>query len=149
MQRTLVLLKYDALERGLAGVILARFEACGLRISDCRLLRPSQAMWERHYADLKQRNPVAFGRSVRHLKGRPVLAVVLEGPNAVMKARALLGPTDPCASPPGTIRGDLSSDTIALADKESRATLNLVHAADSVAAARQEINLWCGSHRPR
>jgi nucleoside-diphosphate kinase len=144
MQKTMVLLKYDALERGLAGVILARFEACGLRIKGCRYLSPNQALWERHYVDLKRRNPTAFRRSVRHLRGRRVLVVVLEGANAVAKARSLLGPTDPCAAPPGTIRGDFSADTIALADAESRATLNLVHAADSVEAARREIRLWWG-----
>jgi nucleoside-diphosphate kinase len=144
MQQTLVLLKFDAIDRGLTGMLLSRFENVGLRVQDCRWIRPSAALLERHYADLKQRNRTAFRRSVRYLKNKPMIALILKGSNAVPKARALLGSTDPCAAPPGTIRGDFSSDSIALADAENRATLNLVHAADSSQAAIREIKLWFG-----
>ncbi len=142
MPQTLVLLKNDALERGLAGAILARFERAGLRIAECRLLRPSLALWQQHYADLKERNPSAFERSTRYLAGTPILALVLSGPNAVQKARAMVGSTDPLKAPPGTIRGDFSPDSIDLADAENRSTFNLVHAADSEASAQREIALW-------
>jgi nucleoside-diphosphate kinase len=142
VQQTLVLIKCDALERGLTGGILSRFENTGLRVTDCRLVRPTLAQLSRHYAELKQRHPVAFRRTTRYLQKRPLLAIVLAAPNAIIKARSLLGPTDPCAAPPGTIRGDFGSDTLAAADAENRATLNLVHAADSPAAARREIKIW-------
>lgn len=145
MQKTLILLKPDALARGLAGVILARFEAAGMRIENCRLLRPTLAQLEAHYADLKVQNPRAFDRTTRSLQGQPFVAVVLAGPNAIKKARALMGATDPLAAAAGTIRGDFGHDSIAQADAEDRATANLLHAADSEASAAREIAVWFGS----
>lgn len=147
MQRTFILLKPDALERGLAGAILARFETAGLRVEGARLVRPTLDQLEAHYADLKRRAVRAFERTTRSLAGQPFLALVLSGPNAVQKVRTLVGPTDPLAAPAGTIRGDFGSDTIPQADAEDRATLNLVHAADSEASVTREIDLWfpsCG-----
>ncbi|MCL5097236.1 MAG: nucleoside-diphosphate kinase [Candidatus Omnitrophica bacterium] len=142
MEKTLILLKSDALERGLAGVILARFEVANLRIVNLEYRLPSRSQMEQHYADLKERNPRAFQRNVRYMANKPVIAVVLAGANAVQKARALVGPTEPSSAPPGTIRGDFSSDTISLADAQNRSLFNLVHAADSVDSARNEIALW-------
>jgi len=142
MQRTLILLKPDALERGLAGAILARFEAAGLRLENGRMVRPSLAQLEAHYADLKLREESAFRRTTQFLQGKPFLALVLSGPNALRKARALIGPTDPVAAPAGTIRGDFGTDTIALADAQNRATFNLVHASDSEASVEREIAIW-------
>jgi nucleoside-diphosphate kinase len=142
MERTLVLLKPDALERGLAGAILARFENALLRVEQARLVRPSLAQLQEHYAALRQRDDRAFTRTTRSLTGQPFLALVLAGPNCVQKARALAGPTDPLAAPPGTIRGDFGNDTIPQADAQDRTTHNLVHAADSAAAAARETALW-------
>ncbi|MEI7728062.1 MAG: nucleoside-diphosphate kinase [Verrucomicrobiota bacterium] len=142
MQKTLVLFKCDAIERGLVGAILERFERAGLRIEDGRYLRPSLAEWQQHYADLQSRNARAFERSTQFFAGKPVFAMILAGPNAILKVRALVGPTDPLKAPAGTIRGDYSSDTVELADAEYRSALNLVHAADSEATALREIAFW-------
>jgi nucleoside-diphosphate kinase len=142
MQQTLVLLKPDAIERGLAGEILARFESAQLRVVEARLHRPTLALLEQHYADLRQREERAFVRTTRSLAGQPFLALILEGPNAIRKVRALTGPTEPLTAPAGTIRGDFSAETIAEADAENRAVSNLVHAADSVASVQKERDLW-------
>lgn len=142
IQRTLILIKPDALERGLAGIILERFERAALRVADARFLRASRALLEQHYAELAVKNAAAFQRTVSDLEGKAFLAILLDGRNAVQKVRNLLGPTDPCAAPAGTIRGDFSSDTIAQADAENRATENLLHAADSEASAARETTLW-------
>jgi nucleoside-diphosphate kinase len=142
MQRTLILLKHDAIDRGLVGEILARFEKANLRLENCRFLHPDVGHWQRHYADLKARQPAAFERTTRYLSGKPVMAVILTGTNAIQKARSLMGVTDPLQAAPGTIRGDWGNDSIALADAENRATANLVHAADSEASVASEIALW-------
>jgi nucleoside-diphosphate kinase len=142
MQRTLILIKPDALERGLAGAILARLEAACLRVEQARVVRPDLALLQQHYADLKRRELRAFERTTRSLEGRPFLALILVGPNAIAKARMLAGPTDPLAAPPGTIRGDWGNDTIAQADAEDRTTMNLLHAADSEGSVARETALW-------
>jgi nucleoside-diphosphate kinase len=98
-----------------------------------------------HYAELRQREERAFLRTTQSLAGQPFLALILEGPNAIRKARALAGPTDPLLAPPGTIRGDYGADTIPLADAENRAVKNLVHAADSEEAVRRERAIWFGA----
>src|SRR5256885_6309209 len=142
IEETLVLIKPDALERGLAGEIIRRFEAAGLRIHNVRWVSPSLAMVEKHYADLKSKNPRAFDRNTRYLAKKNALALVLAGISAIAKVRMLIGPTEPVTAPPGTIRCDLSSDTIKFADSQDRGLYNLVHAADSTDSAIREIELW-------
>jgi nucleoside-diphosphate kinase len=144
IEETLVLIKPDALERGLTGEIIRRFERAGLRIRNARWVRPDLALVQRHYSDLQVKNPRAFDRNTRYLAGKNALALVLASVNAIAKVRALIGPTEPAGAPPGTIRGDLSSDTIVRADAEDRGLYNLVHAADSPDSARNEIALWFG-----
>jgi nucleoside-diphosphate kinase len=141
-QDTLVLFKPDALQRGLCGEILARFERAGLRPVRAREARLTRSHLHRHYADLRTRHPVAFDRNIPYLVDKTVLAFVLRGPNAVAKVRALIGPTDPLQAAPGTIRGDYSSDSVALCNSQHRGLDNLVHASDSVTSARREIRLW-------
>ena len=142
IEETLVLIKPDALERGLAGEILRRFEAAGLRIRNVRWASLSPGLLANHYADLKAKNPRAFDRNTRYLAGKNAVALVLSGVNAISKVRLLIGPTEPAGAPPGTIRGDLSSDTIRFADSQNRGLHNLVHAADSPGSAKREIALW-------
>lgn len=142
MQRTLILVKPDAIERGLVGAILARFEAAHLRVENCRWVCPSLSLLETHYADLQERNARAFARTTQSLQNQPFIAVILSGPNAIQKVRTLTGPTEPLNAPPGTIRGDLGNDTIAQADAENRTTNNLVHASDSEASVARETALW-------
>jgi nucleoside-diphosphate kinase len=141
-ERTLILLKPDTLGRGLCGEVLSRFERAGLRIITIRKTRFTRTLLARHYAELRLKNPEAYRRNAPYLAGKDVIALVLEGPNAIAKSRSLAGPTDPLAAAPGTIRGDFSSDSIPFADSENRGLKNLVHAADSPASARREIRLW-------
>lgn len=144
MRTTLVLLKPDAIARGLVGTILSRFEAAGLRIDDCRLCSPDEAQLESHYADLRIRNAPAFAVTIRSLANRPFIAVRLAGIDAVQKARARVGATDPRAAAPGTIRGDFGNDSLAQAAAEDRAVNNLVHASDSESAVVREVAIWFG-----
>lgn len=172
LERTLVILKPDALRRGLAGVILERFERVGLRIVSMRLARPPAETFEQHYR-VEQLAPVigrksreagtdvgddevAYGRmvvgwTVTYMTGGPVLLLVLEGEGAIRLVRTLVGATDPMRAAPGTIRGDLGCDSIAAANRERRGTENLVHASDKDASAddpyaeaNHEIGLWFG-----
>jgi nucleoside-diphosphate kinase len=144
MQTTLILLKPDALERGLAGAILARFETAGLRVINARFVRPSLAQLEAHYAELREKNERAFHRTTASLQDQPFVALLLAGPNAIAKVRALTGSTEPLTAAAGTIRGDWGNDTIAQADAENRTTNNLVHAADSEASVARETAIWFG-----
>jgi nucleoside-diphosphate kinase len=142
MQPTLILFKPDALERGLVGAILNRFEQAGLRVEDCRWVRPDESLLARHYAELKTRHPEVFARALAHFKDQPFVAMILSGPNAVQKVRRLTGPTDSLEALPGTVRGDYGSDSLPLSKSEHRVTFNLIHASDSQETAAQEIALW-------
>jgi nucleoside-diphosphate kinase len=142
MERTLVLLKPDALQRGLVGAILQRFESAGMELINIRRFQFDLEHLAPHYAELQAKNPLAYQRNARDLPGKPGIALILEGTDAIAKVRRLVGPTEPATAPAGTIRGDYSSDTYAVADAEDRGLYNLVHAADSIEAAQREIQIW-------
>lgn len=129
-ERTLVVLKPDAVQRGLAGEILARFERRGLRIAALRLLKVERAMAERHYAIHKGK--FFYEDLVRMIVSSPVLAMVLEGPSAIAVVRAMVGATRPHEAASGTIRGDYALVGLR----------NLVHASDAPETAASEIALW-------
>ena len=133
MGATLVLCKPDAVERGLVGEILSRFEGKGLRIVAARLLRIDAELAARHYAEHVDK---PFYPDLADFIGRsPTLALVLEGPEETYAiVRTLMGPTNPADAPPGTIRGDFGLEV----------TENLVHGSDSEAAAAREIALFFG-----
>ncbi|HUG56333.1 MAG TPA: nucleoside-diphosphate kinase [Candidatus Limnocylindrales bacterium] len=126
----MVVLKPDALQRGIAGEILARFERRGLRIAALRLLKVERAMAERHYEIHKGK--FFYEDLVRTIVASPVVAMVLEGPNAVAVVRAMVGSTRPHEAAPGTIRGDFALVGLR----------NLVHASDAPDTAASEIALW-------
>jgi len=130
LQRTLVLLKPDAVHRGLAGAILARYEAKGLTAAALELRHVDAAMADRHYADHVAQPWYPAVRD--YITGGPLLALVLEGPSAIDVVRLMNGPTNSVVAAPGTIRGDYS-----LSNRE-----NLVHASDSEESASREIGLW-------
>ena len=131
MNRTLVLLKPDAVERGLVGEIISRFERKGLRIVAARLLLIDNEQAEAHYEE--HRDKPFFSDIVKFITTSPVLAMVLEGPTDAWKVvRSIMGATDPSVAVPGTIRGDLASS---LPD-------NLVHGSDGPEAAKREIALF-------
>jgi nucleoside-diphosphate kinase len=130
--RTLVLIKPDAFERGLTGEVLARFERKGLRIVALRQLRIDDEFAGRHYAEHTEKP--FFGELVDFITSGPMVAAVLEGPEAVASARQLIGATNPLEAVPGSIRGDFAVEV----------TFNLVHGSDSDESAQREIALWFG-----
>ena len=131
-ERTLVLIKPDAVQRLLAGRILARYEDRGLRIVGLKLMAVSRDLAERHYA--VHRDKPFFAGLVEFITSGPLVAAVLEGPNAIAVVRAMNGATRPHEAAPGTIRGDLALET----------AQNLVHASDGSETAADEVALWFG-----
>jgi nucleoside-diphosphate kinase len=129
-ERTLVLIKPDALERGLAGEILARLEQRGLRLRGAKLVQVREELADQHYAE--HREKPFFGELVQFITSAPTLALVVEGESAISVVRATMGATNPVDAAPGTIRGDLA---LAMPD-------NLVHGSDSPESAEREIALW-------
>jgi nucleoside-diphosphate kinase len=129
-ERTLVLIKPDAMQRGLAGEILARFEQRGLAVRAAKLLQVDRDLAARHYEEHTEKP--FFGELVEFITSTPTLALVLEGESAVTVVRTTMGATNPATAAPGTIRGDLA---LAMPD-------NLVHGSDSLESAEREIALW-------
>jgi nucleoside-diphosphate kinase len=130
VERTLVLIKPDALRRALGGEILARFERRGLQVVAGRLLTVDAALAKEHYAEHAEKP--FFGELVEFITSAPTLAIVLEGEGAIALVRTTIGATDPADAAPGTIRGDLA---LSMPD-------NLVHGSDSPESAHREIALW-------
>ena len=133
MERTLVLLKPDAVQRGLVGEIVARLERKGLRFAAVKLMRVSEELAHRHYGEHVDRP--FFADLVSFITSGPVLAMVMEGDNAVALTRNLMGATNPAEAVPGTIRGDLG---IAIG-------MNLIHGSDSPESAAREVALFFGA----
>jgi nucleoside-diphosphate kinase len=129
-ERTLVLVKPDAVERRLAGDILARFERRGLDVIAAKLVLVDMALAKEHYAE--HREKPFFAELVEFITSAPTLALVLEGESAIRVVRSTMGATNPVESAPGTIRGDLA---LAMPN-------NLVHGSDSPESAEREIQLW-------
>jgi nucleoside-diphosphate kinase len=130
LERTLILVKPDAVQRGLAGKIVGRLEARGLTLRAARLLKVDRELAEQHYAE--HREKPFFGELVEFITSAPTLALVVEGEAAVAVVRTTIGATNPVEAAPGTIRGDLA---LAMPD-------NLVHGSDSPESAEREIGLW-------
>ena len=129
-ERTLVLVKPDGVQRLLVGRILARYEERGLKLVGLKLMTVDRDLAERHYA-IHREKPF-FGSLVDFITSAPLVAAVLEGPNAIAIVRAMNGATRPNEAAPGTIRGDFALET----------AQNLVHASDSPENAADEIALW-------
>jgi nucleoside-diphosphate kinase len=130
MERTLVLLKPDAVQRRLIGRIIARFEEKGLKIVGMKLMRVTRELAERHYAE--HREKPFFPELVSFITSSPIVAMVVEGPGAIDEVRKLMGKTNPREAAPGTIRGDWGLSI----------TMNLVHGSDSPASAAREIPIF-------
>ncbi|HET9457584.1 MAG TPA: nucleoside-diphosphate kinase [Candidatus Limnocylindrales bacterium] len=131
-ERTLVLVKPDGVQRLLTGRILARFEERGLKIVGLKLVAVDRELAERHYA--VHRAKPFFGGLVDFITSSPLVAVALEGPNAISVVRAMVGATRPHEAAPGTIRGDFALET----------AQNLIHASDGPETATTELALWFG-----
>ncbi len=132
VERTLVLIKPDAVARGLAGEILGRFERRGLDLRAARLLTVDRALAEQHYAEHTEKP--FFGELVDFITSGPTLALALEGESAITVVRTTIGATNPTEAAPGSIRADLA---LAMPD-------NLVHGSDSPESAKRELELWFG-----
>lgn len=174
MERTLVLLKPDAVERSLVGEVISRFEKAGLKLLATKMVRPDLELAHKHYPverrefiegmgnktlgsykeggldpmeDFGSEDPHTIGLQVQKwladfLTSGPVVALVLEGEDAIKKVRDIAGHTIPAVADPGTIRGDFSDDSPIVANAEKRAIKNLVHASGDEQEAEFEISLW-------
>ena len=136
IERTLVLVKPDGVERGLVGEIIGRFERKGLKLAAMRLVDVPVELAERHYA--VHADKPFYAELVDFITSGPVAALALEGPNAIAVVRALIGSTRPATADPGTVRGDLGLTTLR----------NLVHASDGAETASAELDLWFGGQPP-
>lgn len=130
MERTLIIVKPDGVQRGLTGEIISRFEQRGLKVVAMKMLRVPRALAEEHYA-IHEGKPFYEGL-VNYITSSPVVVFVLEGNNAVAAARKTIGATNPLNAEPGTIRGDYGLEI----------GRNLVHGSDSPENAVSEIDLW-------
>lgn len=128
-EKTFILIKPDAIERGLVGQIISYLEKKGFKIVACQMLRPNQQLLENHYFQLKKKD--FFAELIEFMLSGPVIAMVWQGKGIIAYARKILGETDPLLSAPGTIRGDLAIEV----------GKNLCHASDGLASAKREINL--------
>jgi nucleoside-diphosphate kinase len=130
MSRTLILVKPDAFERNLTGEIISRFERKGLRIAALKLITVERELAEKHYNE--HASKPFFPDLIEFITRGPLMALVLEGEDAVPAARSVIGATNPVEAVPGSIRGDFALEV----------TFNLVHGSDSDNTAEREIGLW-------
>lgn len=130
MERTLVLVKPDGVQRGLIGEIIVRLERRGLRLAAAKFMQVSQELAETHYAVHKGK--VFYDSLMRYITSAPVMAMVWEGPNAVAAVRQTMGSTKPTEAAPGSVRHDFALEV----------GRNLTHASDSIENGQKEIELW-------
>lgn len=169
MEKTLILIKPDGVQRNLIGEIISRFEKIGLKLTALKLMQATEDLVEKHYTIDPQwftnvgvkaiesykkkgmtppsEDPAEVGKSVLnrlkvYITAGPVVAMVWQGNEAVKLGRKIAGPTEPLSAEMGTIRGDYSLESYQLADGNERAIVNLVHASGSVEEADKEIDLW-------
>lgn len=146
IQRSLVVLKPDAVQRGIVGEIIHRFERVGLKIVGLKMVTPDEKLYRMHYEDIGQmitrRGEQAFRYNVEYMMTGPVIAMVLEGVEAIPLVRKIVGPTEPKSAEMGTIRGDFSHMSFGYSDAKGKGVPNLVHASSNQSEAQREIDLW-------
>jgi len=146
MERTLIIFKPDAVLRGLVGEILSRFEKVGLKIVGAKMLQPDYEHYAEHYeaiGTLKTRKgEEIFESTLASMLDGPVIAMVLEGVDAVELVRKMVGSTEPKSAQPGTIRGDYSHVSYGQASSIGRGVANIIHASADAAEAKKEIGHW-------
>jgi nucleoside-diphosphate kinase len=173
IEQSLVLMKPDAVKRGIVGEILHRFERAGLKIVALKIVQIDEVLGAKHYNHDDEwklkvaarsieectssglnvldcfgtEDPIKIGeltdkRNAEYLASGPVIALVLEGPNAVGKTRSMIGSTFPNTAVPGTIRADYGLDSSFSATKRKRTTFNMLHASGNIEEAKEEIKLW-------
>lgn len=144
LEQTLVLLKPDAVERGLIGKIIERFENAGLKIIGMKMVWVDVEFAKKHYTEdiAKRRGKHVREWLMQYITEGPVVAIALEGLHAVEITRKICGPTEPLTAQPGTIRGDLALHSYTFADEKKKAIRNLIHASGNLKEAKEEIKLW-------
>ncbi len=144
MEQTLILIKTDAVERGLIGRIIKRFENAGLKIIGMKMEWIDKNFALKHYTEdiTKRRGAHVRKWLTEYITEGPVVAIALEGLHAVEAARKICGPTEPRTAPAGTIRGDFALHSYSFADKKKKAIRNLIHASANLKEAKQEVKLW-------
>lgn len=146
MERTLIILKPDALQRQITGEIITRFERAGLKIVGAKMLAPNKEHFFHHYETISQmisrRGQEAFDANLEHMQQSPVIAMVLEGIEAVSLVRKMVGATEPKEAQPGTIRGDYSHISFNHANSRGLGIPNVIHASGSQEEAEKEIGHW-------
>jgi nucleoside-diphosphate kinase len=146
VQNTLVVFKPDAVQRGIVGEILTRFERVGLKIIATKMIAPDKQHYYRHYEEIGQmitrRGQDKFDITLEMMIQGPVIAMVLRGVEAVEVVRKLVGTTEPKSAVPGTIRGDFSHISFGYADAHGKGIPNLIHASGDLDEATQEISHW-------
>ena len=150
VERTLILFKPDTVQRGLVGEILSRFERVGLKIVGTKMIAPDKDYYYQHYESIGQmvtrRGQQAFDVTLEMMIQGPVIAMVLEGVEAVALVRKLVGGTEPKSALPGTIRGDFSHMSFEYADGKKKGIPNLIHASGDPEEAEKEIGHWFSDH---
>ncbi len=142
-ERTLVVLKPDAVARGLAGRIIQRFEDASLKIIGVKMREMDAEFTRKHYFDLEERlGPAVYNATAGFMQQGPVIALVVEGEDAVATVRKIVGSTYPNEAPPGSIRGDFAHQSKAVAVATGKAVANLVHASGKRDEAEYEVALW-------
>jgi nucleoside-diphosphate kinase len=146
MEQTLIILKPDALQRGIVGEIVTRFERVGLKIVAAKVIQPSEEQYFYHYETIgkmiSRRGQQAFDVTLAFMQEGPVLAMVLEGIEAISLVRKMVGTTEPKSAEPGTIRGDYSHISFDYANGRNVSIPNLIHASGDIEDATQEIAHW-------
>ncbi|MBP9732711.1 MAG: nucleoside-diphosphate kinase [Candidatus Magasanikbacteria bacterium] len=145
-ERTLILIKPDALQRGLAGEIITRFERVGLKMIGAKMVAPTKEHYHHHYEAIgkmiSRRGQQVFDITLEMMQTGPVFAIVLEGVEAASLVRKMVGTTEPKSALPGTIRGDFSHMSFAYADAQEVGIPNLIHASGDADEAKEEISHW-------
>lgn len=168
-ERTLVILKPDAVQRVLVGEVIKRFESIGLKIVALKMVRADKGLVEKHYTvdpnwventgariiesfkkngvsidslEPKTEGGKVLSRLMNYMSAGPVIPMVLEGAHSIALVRKLVGTTEPLSSDVGTIRGDYVIDSYALADSDNRSVRNIIHASGNSEEAKKEISLW-------
>ena len=146
MEQTLIILKPDTIQRGLIGEIITRFEKVGLKIVGMKMLHPDRLHYYKHYEDIgkmiSRRGQDKFDWTLDTMLSGPVIAMVLEGIEAIGLVRKMVGDTEPKSSQPGTIRGDYSHMSYAYANKKTVSIPNIIHASGDKKDAKAEIAHW-------
>lgn len=146
MERTLIVFKPDAVQRGIIGELITRFERAGFKIVGAKMLQPDRDHYHKHYEGIgtlkTRKGDDIFEGQLATMADGPVLAMVLEGVDAVDTVRKMVGTTEPKSALPGTIRGDYAHVSYGAASATGKGVANIIHASADPKEAKQEIALW-------